>query len=174
MDEAHVEHAVGLVENEGLGPPEADMALADQVEQPPGGRHQNIDAARHCGDLRLLPDAAEDDDRAEPEMASVGAKAVADLRCQLARRGQHQAARRLARQRRGRRRPIGGEALQDRQRKGGGLAGAGLGDSQQVAPGEKMRDRLSLDRGRRGIAFLGERPLQRFDQAKVLKFSHVD
>ncbi len=170
---SHIEHAVGLVEHEGCGPAEPDMALPDQVQESPGGRHQDVDSAGDRGDLRLLADATEDDAGAQPEMASVSAKAVADLQCQLACRGQHQAARRLAHQRRGCRRPLGREALQDRQGKGGGLAGAGLGDAQQVAAREKMRDRLRLDRGRRGIAFLGERPLQRFDQAEILKFHHV-
>ena len=53
---------------------EPDMALPDQVEQPARRRHQDVDAARHRGDLRLLADAAEDDRRAQPEMAPVGAE----------------------------------------------------------------------------------------------------
>ena len=48
-----------------------------------------------------------------------------------------------------RRRPaVGGQAVQDRQGEGGGLAGAGLGDAQQVAAGHDARDGLRLDRGR--------------------------
>ena len=40
-DEAHVEHPVGLVEDEDLDPGEVDRALADVVEQPPGGGHHD-------------------------------------------------------------------------------------------------------------------------------------
>ena len=43
-DEAHVEHPVGLVEDEDLDAVEPDMALPDQVEQPPRRRHQDVDA----------------------------------------------------------------------------------------------------------------------------------
>ena len=39
------------------------------------------------------------------------------------------------------RRRRGGEVLQDRQREGRGLAGAGLGDAEQVMAGEQVRDR---------------------------------
>ena len=47
---------------------------------------------------------------------------------------------------RARARPL--ESWRDhRQHEGGGLAGAGLGDAEHVAPFERVRDRLDLDRG---------------------------
>jgi len=48
------------------------------------------------------------------------------------------------------------EALQDRQREAGGLAGAGLRGAEQVAPGEYDRDGLRLDGGGDRIALIGD------------------
>src|SRR6266851_3085755 len=155
----------GLVEHHGLDPVEHDVALSDQIEKPPGGRDQDVDPARHRGDLRMLADAAEDDGAAHAEMPSIGAEAFLDLEGELAGRGQHQNARGLA--------PRGGsircKQLQDRQRKGGGLAGAGLGDAQQVAAGEEIGDRLRLDRRRHRVALLFERTPNRLDESQVFK-----
>src|SRR5260221_8750194 len=61
------------------------------------------------------------------------------------------------------------EALQDRQREGGGLAGAGLRARHQVAPGEDQRDRLLLHRRRLLVAEVGHRSAERLDQAKLVK-----
>ena len=44
-DEAHVEHAVGLVEDEDRDAVEPHVALGDQIEQPAGRGDQDIDAA---------------------------------------------------------------------------------------------------------------------------------
>ena len=161
---------VGLVEDEHLDTVEADGALLEMVEQPARRRHQDVDATGHRGDLRLLADAAEDHRRAQPEMPAVGAEAVTDLDRQLAGRGQHQAARGPALERSPSRAIArGGKALQDRQRESGGLAGAGLGDAQQIAAGQQIGDRLRLDRRRHGVAFLGERATERLDQRQVLE-----
>ncbi len=61
--------------------------------------------------------------------------------------------------------------MQDRQGEGGGLAGAGLGDAQQVAAGEHAGDGLRLDRGGRGVAFGGQRLEERLGEAEVGKLS---
>src|SRR3546814_5737392 len=52
IDEAHVEHAVGLVQDEDLQTVERDVALLHEVEKPAGGRDQDIDAARHHVDRK--------------------------------------------------------------------------------------------------------------------------
>ena len=59
------------------------------------------------------------------------------------------------------------ELVQDRQREGRGLAGAGLGDAEDVAAGELRRDRLGLDRRRRVEAGAGERVGERLGEAEV-------
>ena len=130
--EAQVEHLVGLVEHQDLGAGQHDAASAEVVEQPAGRGDQHVDAARQRLDLRPVADAAEHDRDGEAEMAAVGAEALRDLGGELARRREHQHAAALAQ----RRAAVGGEAVQDRQGERGGLAGAGLGDAQQVAARE--------------------------------------
>ncbi len=76
-------------------------------------------------------------------MAPIGVEAVEDLRGKFARGTEHQHAAALAFARQG----MGGETMQDRQREGGGLAGAGLRDADDVASAECDGDGLGLDRG---------------------------
>ena len=64
------------------------------------------------------------------------------------------------------------QALQDRQREAGGLAGAGLCDAEQVLACEDMRDGLFLDRGWRFIALMGKRLQKALFEAKGRKLSH--
>ena len=152
LDEAHVEHLVGLVEHQGLDAFERHVATVQVVEQAAGRGDQHVDAARQRLDLRAVADAAIDGGDLDAEIASVGAEAVADLAAQLTRGAQHEhaaaAPHRLA--------LVGGEAVQDRQREGGRLAGAGLGDALQVPAFEHARDGLDLDRRRRRVALLLE------------------
>jgi hypothetical protein len=54
----------------------------------------------------------------------------------------------------------GGKALQQGQGEAGGLAGAGLGGAEQVAPGEHHGDGLRLDGGGHGVALVGDRACQ--------------
>src|ERR1700686_3187516 len=85
------------------------------------------------------------------QVAPIGAEAVENLAGQFARRAEYQYAATLA-HRRARR---GGKLMQDRQREGRGLAGAGLGDADNVAARHQERDGLGLDRGWREVLFLG-------------------
>ena len=63
-DEAHVEHAVGLVEHEDLDARKVDVALAVMVEQPAGRGDQDVDAALAavlvCGPKPTPPNRAID------------------------------------------------------------------------------------------------------------------
>ena len=57
-DEAHVEHPVGLVEDEDLDLAEVDRAAAEMVEQAPGGRDEHLTPAissLRCGSSGTLP-----------------------------------------------------------------------------------------------------------------------
>ena len=58
--EAHVEHAVGLVEHEDLEALERRVGVAEVVEQAPGRRHDHVDARAERVLLRPHADAAED------------------------------------------------------------------------------------------------------------------
>ena len=85
--EAHVEHAVGLVEHERVDLVQQDVALAEHVEQAARGRDQQVDALADALGLRVVGDAAEDGDDAA---AAVGGQRLADLldlAAQLAGRG---------------------------------------------------------------------------------------
>ena len=69
---------------------------------------------------------------------------------------------------------ISREALQDRQRERRGLAGAGLGEAEEVTSGENMRDRLRLDRRGLLVALGGDRLCDRRDQAQLGKLHRGD
>ena len=166
--EAHVEHPVGLVEDEDLDLAEVGGALADEVEQAAGRGDEDLDAGAQLLDLRIERDAAVHDGRLERHVPAVGLDAVGDLHGELPRRRQDEAADGVARGReRGvRLRP---EAVEDGEGEGGGLAGAGLGGREDVGSGEHDRDRTLLDRCGLGVALLGDGPQQVRGQSKVIK-----
>ena len=152
LDEAHVEHAVGLVEHEKLDIAEAQRIALHEIEQPARRGDQDVDAVEQRADLRTHRHAADGERRPQMQVAPIGAEAVEDLAGQFARRAEHENAAALAH-----RRPrLGGELMQDRQREGRGLAGSGLGDADDVAARHQERDGLGLDRGWREVFFLGE------------------
>jgi hypothetical protein len=133
-------------------------------------RHQDIDAARHGLNLRVLADATEDDGVGQRQIGAIGLEAVADLDRQFARRGQDQGAGAL------RNRPGAGsgKAVEDGQRKGRRLAGAGLGDAQQVTAFEQVRDGLRLDRGRSGVVLGADGAQDRLAQAEIAERRHCE
>ena len=142
-DETHVEHAIGLVDDEELDAAEQKPAALVMVEQAARRRDQHIDAAHQLGILVVERHAA--DDQRDVELIVVGAvfdEAFFDLRRKLAGRLEDQRARHA------RSRPTGFQHGQHRQHEGRGLAGAGLGDAQHVAPGEHVGDGLILNGGR--------------------------
>ena len=112
------------------------------VEQAARRRDQHVDAAHQLGVLIVERDAA--DDQRDVELIVVDAvfdEALFDLRRELAGRLENQRARHA------RSRPAGFQHGQHRQHERRGLAGAGLGDAQHVAPGEHVGDGLILDGG---------------------------
>ena len=145
-DEAHVEHAVGFVDDELLDAVEQELAALEVIEQAAGRGDENVDAA---GELRVLfveRHAADHQRDVELLACAVFFEALLYLCGELARGLQDERARHA--------RP-GAAILQPgdhRQCEGGGLAGAGLGDAEHVAARQHVRDRLFLDRGRGGVA----------------------
>jgi hypothetical protein len=59
--------------------------------------------------------------------------------------------------------------MQDGKREGRGLAGAGLGDADDVAAGEGYRDGLSLDGGGRDVIFFFKCTRDGIGEAEILK-----
>src|SRR5262249_4536264 len=90
MDEAHVEHAVGLVENEDLDAIEVHGPALHEVEKAPRGRDQDIDAGCEGADLALDRNATNGERHLRAQVTSIGPKAFDDLRGKLSRRAEHQ------------------------------------------------------------------------------------
>ena len=167
--EAHVEHPVRLVEDE-------DLDLA-QVRRPAGrrGRAAGPGVATRistpprralvCGSDRH---AAVDDGRPERDGPAVGPDALVDLHRELAGRDEDEGADRVAGRREARVRVLA-QPVEDRQREGRGLAGAGLGGGEDVASLEDEGDGCCLDRRRGGVALLGDGPEEVGRQAERIE-----
>jgi hypothetical protein len=74
--EAHVEHAVGLVEHQDRDLVEHHRLVLHVVEQPPGRRDEDLDARAQLRDLRVHVDAAVDDGAAQRQVLAVVAEAL--------------------------------------------------------------------------------------------------
>ena len=137
-----------FVEHQQFDGIELGVAAVHVVEQATRTGDQHVHAAAQVVDLRLHAGAAEDRGDVHPQMTAVGLEIVGHLHRELAGRHQDQCAR-LAR-------ALGRgflcETLQQRQAEGSGLAGTGLGATQQVVAGQHQRDRLGLDGGRFFVA----------------------
>src|SRR5262249_27764958 len=133
-----------------------DRLLLDVIEEATGRRYEKLDAAAQLHDLGLDVDAAEHDGASQRQILAVGADAFLDLGRELARRSEDERAHRVAR-RGGACIGVPGEPVKQRQRESRGLAGAGLGSAQNVAPLEHQRDRLSLDWRGLGVTLLRDR-----------------
>ncbi len=147
--EAHVEHPVGLVEDEHADVIEGDGAAADQVLEPARRRDQDVGLLRG-GDLGAEADPAVD--RGEPQLAGAGEafELVDDLRGELARRRQDQGLGAVG---------AGLEDVDQRHAEGERLARSGRRLDEQVVAIERIGDdQLLYGEG------LGDRPrAQRFD-----------
>ena len=96
VNESHVEHAVGFVENEALNSAEVELPLAHQIEKTTRGGNDNVDTSVHGGDLGPLADAAVNDRAAQREVPAVSAKLFAGLDCQFTGRRQDEGTRAAA------------------------------------------------------------------------------
>ena len=116
------------------------------VEQPAGSCDQHVDAARQLGVLVAERDAADQERDVEFLAGAVFVELFLDLGGEFAGRLQDQGA--------GHSGP--GAALfqhgEHRKDEGSGLAGAGLGDAENVSAGQNMGNRLFLNGGRGGVA----------------------
>ena len=152
--EAHVEHAIGLVEAQDLDARQVDGALLHVIEQASGGGDNDVGAPEQLFLLRHDRDAAENRGDAQVRRHTVGGQRLVHLQRKLAGRHQDQAAR-LARPGRGT--AADEQPIDHRQAERGGLAGAGLRLGEQVAAGQNDRNGLQLHRRGRGVAQAGKR-----------------
>ena len=140
LDEAHLEHLVRLVEDQGADVVEYQRATTAQVQGPTRRGHHDIDSPPQRVDLMTCGSAPVDGDQSGSESTPVSVERLRDLERQLTGGDEDQ---------RGRCLPAltDVESLEDRQREGRGLARAGRRLSEQVPARDEHRDRRRLDRG---------------------------
>ena len=140
---AHVKHMVGLIEDQHLQSREIDRLLSDMVEETPRTGHHNLGAAFQFIHLGIEAHSAIDGYAPEAGISPQNADCLMYLLSQFPSRGNDEctdvATSALH------------QAMQDREREGSGLAGAGLRQTHNIMPLHDQRDRLGLDRRRRCI-----------------------
>ena len=144
--EAHVEHAVGLVQNQGLQVAELHIALADVVQQTAGAGNHAVGALTQGPDLGSQAHATVDGGALEAGLAAQGRGRLVNLFRQFPGGGDDQDADPTR---------LDGrvhETLDQGQQKGRGLAGTGLGQTHDVAPFQNMGHGLGLNGSGGGIA----------------------
>ena len=167
MDEAEIEHLVGFVEDQDFERRQVEHALVDQVEQAARGGDEHVETAADFADRAGHGGAAEDHADADVLALGIDAGMVGDLRGKLAGRGEHQHPGAAV----DRTRTIGGhQPVERRQHERRGLAGAGLGDAEQIAALQDDRDRLGLDRRGDRVILGGKRAEERRREAEIGKF----
>ncbi len=158
--EAHVGHAVRLVEHEGLELVDGDLTAVTEVDEPPGRGDDDVDTLAELGDLAIDVGPAVDGDGAQPDGAGQRHDHVVHLHGELAGREQHEG------QRPGR--PAGRLAvalrfagrlgpLEQRHPEGQGLARTGLGLAADVAAGQRVGDGQRLNWKSADDSFIGQR-----------------
>ena len=145
--EAHVEHAVGLVEDQHVDLVEPHGAALDQVDQAAGRGDEHVRAPGLLG-LVVDPDAAVDGGDLERAGVHHAGELVDDLRGELARRGEDQRLRPGA---------VGVEPVGHRHAEGERLARSGRRLDEDVVAVEDVGDDHRLDGERRLYAALGQR-----------------
>ncbi len=164
-DEAHVEHAIGFVEHQKVNPVEPERIALHQIEQPARRGDENIDSIEDSANLLSHRDAANHEGAGDADVATISAEAIEDLAGEFPRRAENKHATALAFSRH----PLGEHVVQDGECECGGLAGARLGNSDDVSPGESERHGLCLDGSGDQVVFLGKRASDGRGEAETLK-----
>ena len=147
-EEAHVGHAVGLVDDDDRHVVEAHVALVDEVGEPAGAGDEHVDALTQRLALRAEAHAAVHGGDPEAVRAGEEPQLAGDLAGELAGRHEHE-----------RGGAVGAGPLaagDDREAEGERLARAGRRLAGDVAPGEGVGERRGLDGERRVDAAGGE------------------
>ena len=135
----------------------------------PGGGHEHVDAAAQAFDLLADGNAAEDRVHRKGEhLFGVAAHVIGDLGGELAGGREDESA--AAALRRVAFLPV--ETIKERQREGRRLAGARLGDAEDVPARKRDGNRLGLDRRGGFVAGFVERFLQRRGEAEIGEVGH--
>ena len=147
-DEPHVEHPVGFVHDHDFHVREDQLAPLEMIQQAARCGDQHVDAFVDQLVLLFKAHAADQQRFGKLEVLGVSIEVLGHLCCQFPRGAEHEAARHP------RTSAATGEQRKHRQRKAGGLAGAGLGDAQHVAAFESGGNGARLDGCGRFVASL--------------------
>ncbi len=153
VDEAHVEHAVGLVDDEEAHLAEEHLALLHEVDDAARRADDHLHVVAEHVDLGAVGDAAVEGARADREVLAEALGLALDLHRELAGRREDED---LA----GAEGVVRHDALEDRDEEGGGLAGAGLRLGVDVLAREGVAEDHLLHRGAGHVAHLVERLAQ--------------
>ena len=173
IDEAHVQHAVGFVQDQHFQVVEHGRTGVQVVEQTARGGDQHIQRALQSLELVSVRHAAHHGgDTQTLHVATIGVSRLGHLHGQFAGRCQHQHAgavnlalfAALGVVATG-----GNDALQRRQHERGGLAAARAGGYAQVGALHGSRDGLDLDGGRLGVTRVSQGAAQLRAQAQIIK-----
>ena len=140
--------------------------MLHQVEQATGRGDGDIDAAIQGVHLVFLADAAEDHGLAKTKPLAVSAHLIGDLTGKLAGRREDESPRRAPIRGAG---PVLCELVEDGQREGRGLTGAGLGNAQNVLAGKQFGNGPTLNRGGCNVVFCGKGLQDRLGKAEIRK-----
>ena len=144
LRETHVEHTVGLVENQALDVREVDAAVLQVGNHTPRGGDHHVGAHQHAALLdipALAVAAAVDHRRGDGGIVGEALKLLVDLLRQLARGHDDERLDHIVLV------ALDQQPVEQRQRIGRGLARAGLGAADQVAPLENDRYGVLLHGG---------------------------
>jgi hypothetical protein len=139
LEEAEVEHLVGLVEHDEAGGVEDQRVAGDQVEHAAHGPDDDVAAGPQLRLLRADRGAAEHGHDVHALVRPVGADRLGDLDAELAGRGQHEPLDHAV---------LGVHVLEHGQAERRRLSAARLGLADHVAALEERRYGLDLDRAR--------------------------
>ena len=145
-NEPHVEHPVGFVDHQNFDTGEQQLAALEMVEQPSRRGDQHVCATVELALLIVEGHAADQEGDVQLVVERILDEILLDLRREFARRLEDQRTGHAG---------TGATALEERQHrqhKGGGLAGARLGDTDDVTAGNSVRNGFRLDRRRNSIA----------------------
>ena len=161
LGEAHLEHLVGLVEHQHAHPVEDQRAALEVVDDAPGRADDDLGAAGERPLLGQVGGATVDgDDGHAVQVPGERGQRLGHLQGELPGRRQDDGLH-------GRDRGV--DVREQRQAEGGRLAGAGLRDADEVAPGEQRRDRVRLDGGGLGEAEVRDGAAHRLGQREVVE-----
>mmetsp|Transcript_793 Transcript_793/g.2224 ORF Transcript_793/g.2224 Transcript_793/m.2224 type:complete len:281 (-) Transcript_793:40-882(-) len=152
--EAHVEHPVGLVQDELGDLGEVHLASLEEVVQAPRRGDEAVDPLAHLRELHALRRSAVGADRLDAARHAELLGLLLDLHSQLARRGQHQEGRVAAAQ------ALVQDVHERREEERDGLAAPGGCDANDVMALQRERPRPRLDLRRLRVATLEDLILQ--------------